>query len=52
MEDGFYLMVKYFWTFWVPNTILDAMKGLTLKLKALKVRVKDWVQKCSAKMNC
>ena len=52
MEDDFCLTIKYFWTSWVPDTILDAMKDLTLKIKALKVQVKDWVQKCSAKMNC
>ena len=49
MEDVFCLTIKYFWTSWVPDTILDAMKDLTLKLKSLKVRVKDWVRKRSAK---
>ena len=52
MEDDFCLMVKYFWTLWVPNPLVDSMKGLTLKLKALKVRVKDWARIRSAEMNC
>ena len=43
LENDFCLMVKDLWASWEPDPLLNDMKGLSLKLKALKAHVKDLV---------